>query len=254
MKNPYKEHLNHLFRRIIELRHSSNRINLVLQKDVEKYTAEGARFFSGSSLIISDWTGKTDNGWELNFHTGVSKRTEKENYSKEVSTILSTEFCLAFAQSFEALETFFKDIICQTVILEKTTIERDKVPGGEHLFKLIKKACGEEFKRNSNRNNKNLRFKQFWSIISESRHAVVHSSCRINVNKVKKSADHFATFEYLFDYIKLEDEILIIRLNYRQLDKVLKHIAEFAYQVYKILSEKEKLEYKLEKNTAHNNA
>lgn len=253
MKNPYKEPLYHLFQRIIELRHSSNRINSVLQKDVAKYTAEGARFFSGSSLVISDWTGKTDNGWELNFHTGVSKKTEKEYYATEVNNILSTEFCLAFAQSFEALETFFKDIIYQNAVLEKATIKRDKLPGGENLFKLIKKACGEDFRKYSNRNNKNLRFKQFWSTISESRHAVVHSSCRIKENKINKSADHFATFEYLFDYDKLEDGILIIRLNYRQLDKVLKHVSEFAYQVYKIFSEKEKLEYKLEKNTAHNN-
>jgi hypothetical protein len=254
MKHPYKEPLINLFQRIIELRHSSNRINSVLQKDVEKYTAEGARFFSGSSLVISDWTGKTDNGGELNFHTGVSKKTEKENYAKEVHNILSTEFCLAFAQSFEALETFLKDIIFQNSLLEKASIERGKIPGGEKLFKLIKEACGEDFKKCSNKNNKNLRFKQFWSTISESRHAVVHSSCRIKVNKVNKSLDHFATFKYLFDFAKLEDEILLIKLNYKQLDKVLKNVSEFAYQVYKILSEKENLEYKFEKDTAHNHA
>jgi hypothetical protein len=251
MKNPYTEPLNHLFQRIIELRHSSNRINSVLQKDVEKYTAEGASFFSGSALIISDWTGKTDNGWELNFHTGISKRTEKENYAKEVNNILSTEFCLAFAQSFEALETFFKDIAYQNAVVEKNAIERDKLPSGENLFKLIKKACGENFNESSSRNNKNLLFKQFWSTISESRHAIVHSSCRIKEKKINKSAEHLATFEYLFNYEELEDEFLIIRLNYRQLDKVLKHVSEFAYQVYKIISEKEKLEYRLEKNTTH---
>ncbi|MGE5942989.1 MAG: hypothetical protein ACM31G_01495, partial [Flavobacteriales bacterium] len=202
-----------------------------------------------SSLIISDWTGKTDNGWELNFHTGISKTTE--NYEKEVDNILSTEFCLAFAQSFEALETFLKDIFHQSSLQEKPPIERDKIPGGENLFKLIKTICGEDFKKSSNRNNKNLRFKQFWSTISESRHAIIHSSRRIKMNRVNKSSDHFAVFNYLFDYDKLEDEILLIKLNYNQLNKVLKHVSEFAYQVYKILSEKEKLEYKLEKDNAH---
>lgn len=245
MKNPYKEYLIQFFKRVIELRHSSNRINSVLRKDVEKYTAEDARFFSGSSLIISDWTGETDNGWELNFHTGISKSTEKENYESEVNNILSTEFWLAFAQSFEALETFLKDIFYQNSLREKAPIERDKIPGGEKLFKLIKTICGEEFKKSSSRNNKNLRFKQFWSTISESRHAIVHSSRRIKLSKVNKSSDHFATFSYLYDYDKLENEILLIKLNYRQLDKILKHISEFAYQIYKILSEKEKLEFKI---------
>ena len=66
------------------------------------------------------------------------------------------------------------------------------------------------------------------------------------MNKVRKSPDHSATFKYLFDCDQLEDDILLIKLDYEQLDKVLKHVSEFAYQVYKILSKKEGLEYKLE--------
>ncbi|SFN69616.1 hypothetical protein [Salegentibacter flavus] len=241
MKNPYENPLIQLFQKIVELRHSSNRINSVLRKDVEKYTKEEASFFSGSSLIISDWTGNTDNGWELNFHTGVSIKTEKENYAKEVDKIVSRECCLAFAQSFEALETFLKDCVYQNFLIHISPIEREEIQGGDNLFKLVKKACGENFIKSSKTNNKNLHFKQFWSTVSESRHAIVHSSCRIKIKKIKKSADHFATFEYLFDYEKLEDETLLIKLDYKQLDKVQKHLSEFAYQVYKILSKEESL-------------
>ena len=245
MSNPYKKHLIQLFQRIIELRHSSNRINLVLKRDVVKYTAEGARFFSGSSLIISDWTGETDNGWELNFHTGISIKTEKENYAREVDNLVSRECCLAFAQSFEALETFFKECIYQNSLLHNIPVERKKISGGDNLFKLVKKACGENFLKFSKKNNKNVHFKQFWSTISESRHAIVHSSCKINMNQINKSPDHFATFKYLFDCVDLDDKIFLIRLTYKQLDKVLKHVSEFAYQIYKLLSEKENLQYEI---------
>jgi len=245
MKNPFKEHIIELFKRIIELRHHSNRINLVLKKDAEKYTKEGAQFYSGSSLIISDWTGPTDNGWEINFHTGISKFTEKEDYSNEIEKIISRECCLAFAQSFEALEKFLKD--CAFEIMKKDGNDpiREKIYGGDQIYKYIRKSCGEEFLNFSKENNKNIHFKEFWTTISETRHAIVHSSCRLKNDKVSKSRDHFATFEYLFDYEKLGDDKLLIKLSYRQLDKILKHVAEFAYQIFKLISLRENLEHKL---------
>ncbi len=246
MKNPYKDRLIILFERIIELKHSSNRINSVLNKDVQKYTTENARFFSGSKLIISDWTGPTDNGWELNFNTGIRKEIWKDDYAKEVENIISRECCLAFAQAFESLESFFKD--CIFIKSQRTDIfdfqTRDEIPGGNKLFRLIKKASSPDYTDYSLTNNKNIRFKQFWTVISESRHSVVHSSCRLEKRKINLSVDHFATFEYLFNYEEINDNILFLKLSFRDLDKILKHIAEFAYQFNKLWSIKEELEFR----------
>src|SRR5680860_732434 len=158
MENNYKEKIITLFERIIELRHSSNRINLVLTKDAQKFTVDNARFFSGSKLIISDWTGPTDNGWEINFNTGIRKETFKEDYSREVESIISRECCLSFSQAFEALESFFKDcIFFKSHRSEKFDFEsRDEINGGDKLFRLIKKACSPQYNEFSKNNNKNI--------------------------------------------------------------------------------------------------
>src|SRR5690606_6070058 len=111
MTNPYKIYLTKFFETITDFKHTYKRLNKVLLKDVEKYSAEGATYLSATSLIIGDWTGPTDNGWKLNYHTGVNKTTFKENYSNEIDKVLSREFGLAYAQCYEALETLLKEII-----------------------------------------------------------------------------------------------------------------------------------------------
>ena len=245
MSNPFQKHIIELFNRIIELRHSTSRINSILKNDITKYSTEDPIFISGSSLIISDWTGPTDNGWELNFHTGISKFTKAENYSKEVEKIISQECCLAFAQSFEALEKFLKNCYYEISLKNGNQVEREKIKGGKNLFKLIRKSCGEEYLKYTQENNKNIDFKEFWSTISETRHGVVHSSCKVKKTKIAKSKGHYNTFKYLFDFEDIPEEKILIKLNYKQLDKLLKQIAEFAYQILKMLSLKENLDYEL---------
>src|SRR5690606_12031496 len=127
---------------ITDFKHSTNRLSKVLLNDVKIYTAEGATFFSGTSLIIGDWTGPTDNGWKINFHTGVQKSTLKENYASEIEKILSREFGLAFAQCYEALETLFKDLIKEKILKdqnfknslpEKKYFTREGLKGGDAI-------------------------------------------------------------------------------------------------------------------------
>lgn len=56
MKNPYRKSLDIFFETITDFKHTSNRINKVLLKDVQIYTAEESKYFSGTYLIIGDWT------------------------------------------------------------------------------------------------------------------------------------------------------------------------------------------------------
>ena len=111
MKNIYRKNLNIYFETITDFKHSANRLNKVLLNDVEKYRSEKSIYWSGTALVIGDWTGPTENGWELPFHTGTDKFTDKEGYPKEISEILSREFSLAYSQCYEALETFLKDCV-----------------------------------------------------------------------------------------------------------------------------------------------
>ena len=111
MKNEYKVFLDNYFSTLLEFIHTSRRLNKIINLDIEKYTQTGAVYDSNSALVLSDWTGKTDNGWVLPFHSGLFKNTSGENYKSEMKNVLSREFCLMYCQSYESLEKFFKDCV-----------------------------------------------------------------------------------------------------------------------------------------------
>lgn len=254
MINPYKYHLTSFFETITEFKHTSNRLNNVLLKDVEKYTADGAHFFSATSLVIGDWTGPTDNGWKLPFHSGVHRLTEKENYSNEIENLLSREFGLTFAQSFEAFETLLKDFVDSKINTDtsfKESLSEDKdysrsaLRGGEEIFKLIKKAGGERFKKYSKQNNNNFRFTETFKVFLEVRHAITHSQGKIKTSKIPKDNYYEKLFEHMLPLNKLEGETVQLKFEFRTLDRLLIFISEFGFQIFKILSENDNYEWKI---------
>lgn len=247
MKNPYKFFLDDYFDKLSGFRHSTNRVNKVLTKDVEIYLPDGARFYSGSSLVISDWTSPTDNGWEINFHTGIFKETVKEGYPAEVKRIISRECCLMYAQSFEALESLLKDLIfhkaCISTDLEQfvlskkkkeSSLTRDSIPGGCNLFDIFKKFGGRTYKTFSEANNENFRFKELWKILSETRHAITHSQSILKASELKSTDYHFAIFKSLFDYENKEEDKIEIQLDSNKFEKLIKKLSEFGFQAFKI--------------------
>ena len=111
MANPYKEYLNKFFQSLLYYRHINDRINKVFKKEIEIYREDEAIIHFASALVISDWIGPTDNGWEINFATGIFAETEKDNYETEIERIFSRQLCLLYAQSFEAFEKYVKDCL-----------------------------------------------------------------------------------------------------------------------------------------------
>jgi hypothetical protein len=249
--NPYETHIENLFIRLLELRHTSSHLKSVLNASVKNFEkVEDGRFINASALVISDWTGPTSNGWELNYHTGIRKITFKENYSQEVINIFSQECCYAFAQSFEALERFFKDCIftkighdhdyCKALKIENSAeFQRDEIPGGDKLFVWIRKAGGPLFARYSNSNNVNFNFKVLWTILSQVRHAITHSNSIIKLDKISQTDYHLAVFKDLFQLTTVSTETVHLELDYHGLSQLIDYIAEFGFQVFKILSMKE---------------
>jgi hypothetical protein len=255
--NPYKKYLDELFDRIIELRHTDSNLSKTLNESVKRYINLNGFILSGSSLVISDWTGPTDNGWEINFHTGFSKSTFGENYENEVKRIISQECCYAFAQSFEALEKFFKDCIFEKIEIHPrrrfcfqrnyAVKTRRENLGGDRLFKLIRKIGDPYFSSYSSNNNKKLRFKELWTVLSECRHSITHSKSIIAIHKIKKSGYHFEIFKNLFFYSNNGDNSITLELDFKALTYVLDIISEFAFQVYKSISIKEGLDWEIVK-------
>lgn len=259
MTNPYKKHLDIFFEKLLYYRHISGRIDKVLKKEIEIYSSEKAKMHFASALIISDWTGPTDNGWELNFHTGIFTETTKENYEVEIKNISSRQRCLLYAQSFESFERFLKDCLfdkleCDNEIREyvisllpknqNSVISRKNMPGGDKLFNVLKKVGGKTFKKFSASNNINMKFKELWTILSEVRHAVTHSESTIDLVTINKSDHHFDIFNYLFNSNIISDDKILIELDYKKFEKLIKRFSEFAFQVFKLMSIEEKLEWK----------
>lgn len=254
MTNPYKKHLDNFFETVTDFKHTSNRLNKVLLKDVEKYTAEGARYFSGTSLVIGDWSGPTDNGWKLNFHTGIQKSTIKENYSNEIEKVLSREFGLAYSQCYEAFETLLKDLVNVKILSNQNFREslpankdysRERLRGGDDIFKLVKKAGGKRFKNYSNQNNNNFKFSETFKIFSEIRHAITHSQGVFSPSKIPHDKYYQSLFEHLLPLNKLDEDSIQLKFDFKTLDRLLIYLSEFGYQVFKILSEEDKYEWKI---------
>ena len=252
--NLYKNSLDTFFETIVDYKHTSSRISKVLSNDVQKYTTEGATYYSGTALIIGDWTGPTNNGWKINFHTGIQKSTIKENYASEIENVLSREFGLAFSQCYEAFETLLKDFVYIKIQNDENfrstlPIDRDysreKLKGGDEIFKLIRKAGGNRFKKYSTQNNNNFRFGETFKIFSEIRHAITHSKGILKSSKIPKEKHYEFLFENLLPLNNMESELIHLKFDYKILDKLLTYLSEFGYQIYKILSEEDNYDWKI---------
>ena len=201
-----------------------------------------------------------DNGWEVNFHTGIITETEKSNYETEISKISSKQLCLLYAQSFESFERFLKDCLFEKTNQyddlkkyaisflpkdQQQSLTRVKMPGGDRLFKILKKAGGESFKKLSPVNNIKIRFGELWTVLSEVRHAVTHNESIVNYKLIDKSDHHFKIFNYLFNSKSASEDYLLIELDYQKFEALIKRFAEFAFQVFKVLSIEEELKWKV---------
>lgn len=259
MKNLYKKSLDKFFEKLLYYRHISGRINKVFQKEIKDYSSDKAIIHFASALIISDWTGPTDNGWEINFHSGISRETTKDNYKSEIEKIHSTQLCLLYAQSFESFERFLKDCLFERLgrdenireyiinLLPKnqnSSITREKMPGGGNLYKALKKAGGQSFKDFTSKNNLNIKFEELWTILSNVRHAITHKESMIELKLINKSCHHSDIFNYLFNSKSISDDLLLIELDYVKFEKLIKRFSEFAFQIFKLLSIEENLEWR----------
>ncbi len=260
MTNTYRKYLDQFFEKLLYYRHISGRINKIFEKDIQVYTSEKTLIHLSSALIISDWTGPTDNGWEKQIHTGIFRETKKENYEIEIQKIFSRQLCLLYAQSFESFERFLKDclydrlsrdneireyVIKKLPKNQKASLKREKMPNGDNLFQVLKKAGGKPFVDFSSKNNLNMRYKELWTILAHVRHSVTHNESYIDSNLIYKSNHHYEIFNYLFNSENVSDKLLLVQLDKSKFEILIKRFSEFAFQIFKILSIEEKLSWEI---------
>lgn len=258
MTNTFQNHLDHFFEKLLYYRHISSRNNQIFENEIKSYSSKKAMIHLASSLYISDWTDFTNKGGEINFYTGTYLETITENYEAEIKRIYSRQLCLLYAQSFEAFERFLKNCLFDRIsrdniirefaisLLHKNhqpLITRDKMPGGDKLFKILKKSGGKSFKTFTLKNNKNIKFAELWKILSEVRHAITHNESRIDLELLNKSSHHNEIFTFLFNSSDTSKNSLLVELEYKKFEKLIKRFSEFAYQIFKLLSIEEGLKW-----------
>lgn len=249
MSNPYKKYLDQFLTTMLEFIHSARRIDTVLKRDLERYKSENAKYIDLSHLIIRDWTEELGNEDGINFPTGIIKEVGKEDYENEVKKMISFELCTMLAQSFENLERFIKNclfekaisnqdfaLIIQKELSNGIELTRENLPGGNRLYKLLKKGANPFFGQFSDSNNIGISFKNFWIVITELRHAITHSNSILDLAEIKKKKDSFKAFESFVSYHSLENEHAQIVFEFNKFRFLMVRVSEFGYQVFKAIS------------------
>jgi macrodomain Ter protein organizer (MatP/YcbG family) len=115
--------------------------------------------------------------------------------------------------------------------------------GGGNLFKVLKKGGGETFKNFTKKNNLNIKFSELWTILSEVRHSITHMESLIEFELINKTKRHGEIFKFLFNSNQISSNLISIELDYQKFERLIKRFSEFTYQVFKVLSIEEELEW-----------
>jgi hypothetical protein len=240
-------------------------------KSKDTYKDKVPDFALGLRLIISDLTGETDNGWDFYFPTDGKHIVTATNYDSEIDNLIKRETGFSLAQGFEAFSTFLKDILASyfmikpyegirfNIIDERVDIKeidwgdaiRDFKSGknNKNLFKLIRKI-NSDFEYSERNNNKQIDFKDWYTVYSLFRHKMVHES-----GKLLKTDKDFRNFnseqmrylESYFPFLESEDK-LIFNIKRKVGDISLKLLSEYAFLIFKELSITLGYDWKILKN------
>lgn len=261
MTNPFLNELDTYFNRLVELQFSLFQISTVLKRDLKKHqeltsndTADELKAASG--LGISDLTGETDNGWEINFPTDYEKIIKYSEYENEIANFIARESGHSIAQACEVFVRFLKNSVavqlyhsqekaleisqkfseCQTKEEFKQQLRKIRKLGSPKLLFEILEDSSSEFEEMNRNNNLNIELTSFYEVLAFVRHKVTHSSSRF-----KKSAIHNWDDEkkYIFDNyystVPIENESLI-KMERLQAQRVIKRTAELGFIIFKSLS------------------
>ncbi len=232
MQNPYKKYLYNFFHKSNYFIHISFRFENLINKEFKDISAKESDFYSSNALVIADWTGETDNGWDLPFHTDVFTTTDSENYIIEMDKMKSRQNLINFAQSFEAFQTFLKDIIIE----KNDKITRKELKFNDTIFRNLKKEGGKTFINFSKSNNRKFNFEILFEMLVEIRHSITHSNGIIEKNKIIKDFYSEALFKLLFPTSIIEKNNIILVMTYNSFSIIMTTLNEFAFQIFKIFS------------------
>jgi len=252
-----KKYLDKYYDSIIEYKHVASRMNAIFLKDIEKYTLDDSVLNLGSSLILRDWSGVTDNGWAYSYPTDSMIQTNKENYSEFLNDTTSKQFCLLYAQSFEGLERLLKNLLFELIdidldlklaveakLRENQKLSRETMPSGNSLSELINKTFDLSLYQ---KDNVKFDLKTSFFILSRTRHNIIHNNYTFSKSEMFCSTDKKNLFIELFKYDLIDHKTNTIRLDIDDFKKLMDFMSGYAFQIFKKACIKYRLNWKIYK-------
>ncbi|MEQ9305070.1 MAG: hypothetical protein RJQ14_14270 [Marinoscillum sp.] len=208
--------------------------------------------FMGSTLIMGDLTGPSDNGWKLNYPTGFSNSIKLPEMPSNIDTLISREGMRNVATAYEILESFLYDVTAAFLTLNpdlrghakkienptdvdlKEQIRLYRGRNNKELFKLIR-TISPTFKTSEVQNTPDINLKEWYVTLSHARHAIVHSLFKLDLTKVKLTKYQRQVLDHYFSY-ELHDDIAELTLSYEQANRTIIMIAEFGFLIFKSFS------------------
>jgi hypothetical protein len=83
--NVYDRHITNLFNETNITNQQSAIFDKLIHTEIKdfKNNPKSSKYF-GSTLVVSDWTGPNEGGWQINQRTGVSRVVTDTNYEEEL--------------------------------------------------------------------------------------------------------------------------------------------------------------------------
>ncbi len=232
-----------------------NRLNN-FRKQIIDSNIDLSHLTAGSYLVITKLTGSIKDGCPrcpIYYKTGIFI-TKGENYLETLNQIINRESVWTISQGYERFESFLYDIVTMFLVNNYKSVlnneEWRSILKRFNNLKILKKIqeWAPNFEDVVKNNNRRINLFSWYSVISEVRHAGVHSNLIIKNKKLQKILQSQEKKAILEEYFPGERSSIgyEINLNEEEAELNLKIIGELAVEIFNNLSAKANYDYKIE--------
>lgn len=253
------------------LKSQLDNLRKLLNEIVDKGNLDLSSMLAGTSLAIRDLTEYPKNGWAVYYPSGKFV-SQGEEYLQKIDVLVSRESAWTISQAYEAFETFLKDITAaflhinsqyadtekltksnsklKKLSLEPTDIEywknfiRLNYRKNIDLLKFLREIA-PELKEAEKQNNYAIDLTEWYTVVTEVRHAATHSNMLIKSRKMLSWSP--GTHQLLTHFFpgKNTAGCYTLELSRKDAETSLRLFAEYAFAVFKCLSKLENYDWKV---------
>lgn len=237
-----------------------NSFNKLIQDEIRRLEQNRFKgnippFISYSHLVISDLTGPTESGWEINLSSGFDRKIKFEDYETELNRILIRECAFSIAQCYERLETFIKNSLAlhlsfnspssttfhkaltglHTYSEFKKGVRNIRSKDNKDLFKVLRKSC-PFYQGFEKQNNFGCNLYEWYKVYSLVRHAITHQSSIVSESQFNKLTSFQLELLKFYFPGTVKGQVYYIEIQISDARKTIKRVAEFGFTIFKSLS------------------